>query len=102
MGLIERPHYGAWPNSHRFLSSRVPLYRLRFLTSATWAEANGDRTDLKDPMQAATSVSGGLFTLGREDYFLVGDAARWGLVYRGGATRSQAVLGIAPDLAPVR
>jgi len=99
--LIERPHYGAWPNIDEVLNSRVPLHRLRFSTSAIWAEVNGDRADLKDPMQAATSVSGDLFTLGREEYFLFGDATRWGLIYRGGAMRGQAVLGIAPDLAPV-
>lgn len=99
--LIERPHHGAWPNRHEVLGSRVPLHRLRFSTGASWAEVNGDRADLKDPTQAATSVSGDLFTLGREDYFLVGDATCWGLAYRGGAMRGQSVLGVAPDLAPV-
>lgn len=96
--LIERPHYGRWLDRQGLEQSRVPLYRLEFATTATWVEVNGDRDDLRDPLQAATSISGDLFTLGREDYFLIGDSGRWGLVYRGGAVRGQCILGVSPPL----
>lgn len=99
--LIERPHYGRWPDRQAFEESPVVLYRLRFMPSATWAEVNGDRDALKDPEQAATSVSGDLFTLGREDYFVVGDTATWALAYRGGAFSGQCVLGVSPRLRAV-
>jgi hypothetical protein len=99
--LVERPHFGRWPDRRAFEQSPVLLYRLRFLPTTTWAEINGDRDDLKDPEQAATSISGDLFTLGREDYFVLGDSGAWGLAYRGGAVRGQCVLGISPRLRAV-
>jgi hypothetical protein len=99
--LVERPHYGRWLDRHALQQSPVPLYRLRFAPSTTWAEVNGDRDDLKDPLQAATTVSGDLFTLGREDYFVIGDSGTWGLVYRGGALSGQCVLGVSPRLRAV-
>ena len=99
--LVERPHHGRWPDAQAFRASPVPLLRLRFQPTTTWTEVNGDRADLRDPLQAATSVSGDLFTLGREDCFLLGDSGSWGLAYRGGAWRGQCVLGIDARLRAV-
>ena len=55
--LLERPHRGRWLDRQALEDSPVLLHRLRFLPSTTWAEVNGDREDMKDPLQAALSVS---------------------------------------------
>lgn len=97
--LLERPHHGVWPDREGYLRSRVPLYRLRFPASSSWTDLNSDRDDLRSPLEAASSTSGDLFTLGREDYVVLGDSASWALVYRGGAMSGQCVLGVRPHLA---